>query len=163
MAEKKQLTTTELKKKYNRIAIITDIFQYVSMALPYLIVGIINWDKYFVEYSGVKISITFVLGMIVLGLTLYGTVNKKLKSTAWSLMLKLVILSIICFLLGSLITDLGFILLCGAVGLIGSAILSDVSKKYKEKRDFVGDAIKEAEKDVLKEQAKKEKELDAIR
>lgn len=95
----------------------TYLLQYLSMAAPYIAIGIINYDEYFVDYNGVKVSISFIMAMVVMGLTIYGTTNDKFKDTTWSLMIKFLILSFICFMLGSLISDLAMILLCGITPL----------------------------------------------
>jgi len=162
MAKKKKLTTNQLKNKYNNISKATGICRYISMIIPYVIICIVNWNEYFVEYSGVKVSISFIMAMVVLCLTLYGAVNEKFKDTAWSLMVKFLIIAFICFMLGRLITDLAIILLCGAGGLLGSGILDTISKNYAKKRDLVKDAMLEAKKEQLKEQAKEENDLGSI-
>lgn len=156
MAKKKTLTELQKKNKYSRISKMTYLLQYLSMAAPYIAIGIINYDEYFVDYNGVKVSISFIMAMVVMGLTIYGTTNDKFKDTTWSLMIKFLILSFICFMLGSLISDLAMILLCGAIGLAGTGTLNKVSKTYKAKADLIKEVQAEVQKEQIKEKLKKE-------
>lgn len=162
MAKKKTLTELQKKNKYNRISKMTYLLQYLSMAAPYIAIGIINYDEYFVDYNGVKVSISFIMAMVVMGLTIYGTTNDKFKDTTWSLMIKFLVLSFICFMLGSLISDLAMILLCGAIGLAGTGTLNKVSKTYKAKADLIKEVQKEVEKEKIKEKIKEESNIGSI-
>lgn len=156
MAKKKTLTELQKKNKYNRISKMTCLLQYLSMVSPYIAIGIINYDEYFVQYNGVKVSISFLLAMVVMGLTVYGTTNDKFKDTTWSLMIKFLVLSFICFMLGSLISDLALIFLCGAIGLAGTGTLNKVSQNYKKKADLIKEVQAEVQREQLKEKIKKE-------
>lgn len=163
---KKQKTTKQLKNKYNAIEKITYFCEYLSMAAPFVTIGIVNYDRYFVEYEGgTKMSISMVMALAVLGLTIWSTTKEKFKNTMLSLIIKMAILSFICFMMGQLITDLATILMFGVVGLIGSQGLDVLSKHYKKKKEQIVEATNEANKDELVEKVKaehKKKDIDAI-
>lgn len=159
---KKELTVTQKKNKYNRISKITYLSQYVAMAAPYIAIGIANYDKYFVEVDGTKMSISFAMALAVLGYTIWSTTNKKLENTLWPTVIKMFILAFICFLMGQLITDLGTIFLFGGIGMVGSETLNSVSKNYAKKRDLITEATEEAKKEMIKEEVKKEVNIGGI-
>lgn len=130
----------EIDKKYKRIrnsgyALMGA--KWVSILSPFIAIGIANYDEYFTEYNGVKMSIGCVLALAVMGIAIYNEAKDKNKKVSgivgWAVALAL------AYLLQSVLNDLVLILGCGLIGQmigagfeLGGKVQLEKAKLYKE-------------------------------
>ena len=130
----------EIDKKYKRIrnsgyALMGA--KWVSILSPFIAIGIANYDEYFAEYNGVKMSIGCVLALAVMGIAIYNEAKDKDKKISgivgWAVALAL------AYLLQSVLNDLVLILGCGLIGQmigagfeLGGKVQLEKAKLYKE-------------------------------
>ena len=79
--EKKKLTPTQQKRRYKALSQVCNWGQWVSLIAPFITIGLVNFNDYFVEYDGWKISIAGVLAAFVMGVIVFTIVNKKIKNS----------------------------------------------------------------------------------
>ena len=154
MAKKK--TIKQKKNKYRNLEYTFTGASYVSALSPFVAIGLANYDKYFVEYDGTKMSIAFVMALAMMGIALWGITKKKLENTLVSLMIKWTICAFIFTMLGQMITDLATIMWFGLAGLFGSYLCDEGSKRMKSKKERVVENMKKAEDQKDVEQYSKE-------
>lgn len=122
----KELTTKQLKNKCRVLSIILYILSYIALALPYLIILLVNRDKYFVEQNGITLSFGCIM-CIVIGFIVIKS-NVKILKGLWIL--------IICILAGfflqPLILDIEWIGLYGLIGYVVFMILNKFAKYYHD-------------------------------
>ena len=145
------------KKKYRALQWTTFIGEFVSVATPFVVIGIVNYEKYFIQYDGTKMSISFFMAMAVMGFAIWSITKKKLENSYITLLIGWAVMAFIFTMLGQMITDLAYIMWFGLIGLCGAYGLDLVSKHYKKKKDEISEAQKIANQDELVEQVKKEK------
>jgi FtsH-binding integral membrane protein len=116
--------------------------KWVSILSPYLIIGIVNFEEYFVESNGVKMSIGCVLAMIVAGISIANETkeNKKINGiVGWAIAFALAIF------FQAILQDLVLILGCGLAGQIVGAGFELGSNVQLEKADLYKKANIQAE------------------
>ena len=155
----KEKTPTQLKRKYRAIQYSTFLGEFVAAAAPFVTIAIVNYDKYFVEYSGVKMSISFFMALAVMGLAIFCIVKKKMENSYVSLIIGWATAAFIVTMLGELITDLSTIMWFGLIGIASAFGLDEVSKYAKKKKDKITAAQEEADKDDMVEAVKEEKKV----
>ena len=154
--EKRALTPSQRKKKYTILQWSTYVGEFVAFVLPFFIIGIVNYDKYFVEYSGTKMSIAFFLAMGVMGFGIWGITKKKIENTYIALIIKWVLFAFIFTMLGEIIKDIAAIMWFGLIGIAGAYGLDVTSEHFKKEKLLIKDAQEEAKKDNLVEEVKEE-------
>lgn len=154
--EKKQLTPTQQKKRYKALHYGCFAGEFVSTATPFVAIGIANYNKYFVEYSGTKVSISFFMAMAVMGFAIFSVSKKKFENSFISLLIMWAALAFSFTMLGSLITDLSTIMWFGLIGLTGAYGLDIAQKKALKKANEIQEGIDAAKQDEVKEAYKKE-------
>lgn len=157
MSEKKNKTPSQLKKRYRAIQWTTFISEFISIASPFIAIAIVNYDKYFVQYNGTKMSIAFAMALAVMGVAIWAVSKKKLENSFITLLIGWAVVAFIFTMLGEMITDLAVIMWFGLIGLAGAFGLDEVSKHYKKKKDNIIKAEQTANQDELVEQVKEEK------
>ena len=105
MARKKfnELTSVEKYKRLRNNGFAFLAAKWVSILTPYIVIGIANFDEYFTEYNGVKMSLGCTLAAIVAGIAIANETkeNKKINGiVGWAIAFAL------CFLLQSILNDL---------------------------------------------------------
>ena len=70
-------TVKSQKNKYAIIEYSCFVGEFVSVASPFVAIGIANYDKYFVQYDGTKMSIAFFMAMAVMGMAIFLISKKK--------------------------------------------------------------------------------------
>lgn len=156
MAKKKQRTTKQQAKHYGTLATTCFIAKFPVVFAPYIAIGIANYNKYFVEYNGTKMSISFVLALAVMGVAIYLISKKKLEGSFITLLIGWTLFAFIFTMLGQMISDIAMIMWFGLIGLVAAYGLDKVEDKLKVKKQKLVDAINEAEKDNTVEQVKQE-------
>ena len=153
----KERTPTQKLKRYKRISRLCFAGEFVSTATPFVALGIANYDKYFVQYNGTKMSIACFLAMAVMGLAIWLVAKKKFTNSFITLVLGWATFTIIFYLLGEIITDLAFIMACGLVGILGALGLDIGSKSALKKAEEVQKGIDKAKEEMIADEYKEEK------
>lgn len=149
--EKKQLTPTQQKKKYKAISLTCKFGQWGCLIAPFVTIGLINFNDYFVEYDGWKVSIAGILAAFVMGVVVFTVVNQKIKNSYGVLIIKVAIITAILFLLERLVYDLKYIMAFTLIGLFGALALEKTSEKLDDKADKIQEGIESAEKRMTEE------------
>lgn len=149
-------TPTELKKKYKRWSRVCFFSEFLSVATPFVAIGLINYDKYFIQYNGTKMSIAFFLALAVMGLAVWLVAKKKFENSFITLLIGWATITGIFYLMGEMISDIATIMLFGLIGLAGAYGLDLGSKALDKKAKFVDEAIQQAKKEDLTEAYKEE-------
>ena len=145
-------TPKKLKKKYTTIQYSCFALEFVSVAAPFIAIGIANYDKYFVQYDGTKMSISFIMALAVMGFAIWGITKKKLENSFATLLVGWATFAFIFQMMGQMITDLATIMWFGLIGLAGSYGLDEASKSMAKKKERVIKAMENAEDEKDKEQ-----------
>ena len=147
---KKEKTPTQLKNHYKRVQYGTFIGEFVSVFTPFVAIGIVNYDKYFVQYNGTKMSIACFLAFALMGIAIFLISKKKLENTYIGILIGWGVITFIFFLLGELITDMATIMLFGWFGLLGAEVLDVISKKANKKATDIQKGIDAANEELTK-------------
>ena len=147
--QKKQLTIKQQAKRYRNLKVGLKISEFLAFFAPFITIAIVNKDKYFVQYEGEKVSLGFILAMIVMGVGLVGVMTQKVKNTYLIFIVKWITFAAAFTFLGQVITDLAMIMWYGLIGLVGSFLLdlgaNAADKKYKDKLNSIQVAKKNKE------------------
>lgn len=157
MAKKnKKLTPTQRKNKYKRLSGLCLVGEFLSVMAPFITIGIVNFEKYFIEYNGTKMSIAAILGAAIMGLAIWLVASKKFENSFITLIIGWATVDGIFFLLGEIISDISVIMLFGLIGIIGAFGLDIAKAKLSDAADKIQLAIETAEKENLVEEYKQE-------
>ena len=120
MAKKKfkDLTPAEKYTRLNKQGYSLLALKWVSILSPYLIIGAVNFDEYFQEANGWKMSIGCILALIVAGIAIKNETKDNTRINGlvgWAVAFAL----ILCF--QSILQDLALIVGCGLIGQIVGA------------------------------------------
>ena len=168
MAEKKakkELSATQTKNKYRALQYTFTGCQFLSIIAPYVVIGAVNFDEYFVyNTEGWKVGTGGTIALALMGFACFAVGKKKDESNKYTngyLTLGLLWLAIgfLFFMLSSILGDMAMIMVCGSAGIFGALGLNLASENMKAKADLYKKAIEEANKDGIKnkvaEEAKK--------
>jgi len=165
MKEKKKLTTTQKKNRYRALSYLYHGAEYVSILSPYIILGGVNFDKWFVNNpESWKIGLGGALALAILGIATFLVSKKKEDSKVTdgyiSLILGWFAVAFIFLLLGSIMDQIAEIMFYGGIGLLGGFGLDMVSKSYKKKADLYKEVIAKVNKETLEDEVRKEVEAE---
>lgn len=116
--------------------------KWVSILSPYVVIGIVNFEDYFVEADGVKMSLGCILAAIVAGISIANETkeNKRISGlVGWAIAFAL------CIFFQALLNDLLLIIGCGFAGQLIGAGFEIGSKTELEKADIYKKANIQAE------------------
>ena len=147
--EKKKRTPTQLRKFYKRIQYGCFAGEFLSVFTPFAIIGIVNYQEYFIEYDGTKMSIACILAMALMGLATWLVASKKFTNSFITLIIGWATVTFIFFMLGQIINDIAIIMLYGLIGILGAYGLDIGSQTAKKKAEKVQEAIDQATKENL--------------
>ena len=144
MARKKfdELTPVEKYKRLRNQGYTCMAMKWLSILSPYLIIGIVNFEDYFIEADGVKMSLGCVLAAIVAGISIANETkeNKKINGiVGWAIAFALI------FFFQSLLQDLLLIVGCGFIGQLVGAGFQLGSEIQLEKANLYRNATIQAE------------------
>lgn len=148
---KKAKTPKQLKRKYKRLSNLCFASEFISVFAPYIAIGIVNYDKYFIQYNGTKISVGFVLAMIVMGVATFLVSKKKFSGSFITLIIGWAMVTGILFLIKELLSDICYIMLFGGIGILGAYGLDIGSKKLGKKAIKIQKGIDSAEEQIIKD------------
>jgi chromate transport protein ChrA len=121
MAKRKKFNELTSVEKYIRLrnqGYTCKAMKWISILSPYLVIGIVNFEDYFVEADGIKMSLGCVLAAIVAGISIANETkeNKKINGIVlWAIAFALI------FFFQAILQDLLLIVGCGFVGqLVGA-------------------------------------------
>lgn len=164
---KKELTPTQQKKRYQKIKWACFGGEFLSLITPFVAIGIVNYNKYFVEYNGTKMSLACMLAIALMGIAVWLVSAKKFKASFISLIIGWYAIAFIFFLLGTIINDIATIMFIGGTGIVGAYGLDIASnaadKKMKKIIDGIEAANQEMTKDAYKEEVKQAEEKKTIK
>lgn len=149
---KKQKTTKQKKKYYNNLGMLFEGCSYLSVLTPFFVIGIANYNEYFVEYDGTKVSIAFILAMAVMGFSIWGITKKKLENSFVVFIVKYMVIALIFTLLKQIMADISTIMWFGLIGLFVALGFNEGNKSMVKKRDRVKKSMEDAEDEANKQQ-----------
>lgn len=161
--EKQPRTIKQEEKHYRNIEWGCLSAEFFSAIAPFIAIGIVNYDKYFVEYDGVKTSFSFLLACALMGFAIYGITKKKLENTYIAFIIKWAIVATIATLLGQIINDIAQIMWFGLIGLVGAQGFEIGREKAEKKKLYYRDVFQEARKQNDVEQAKDEGKQEKVK
>ena len=160
--KKKPLTIKEQRRKCKRYQYGLFAGEYVSAALPYGIMAIVNREEWFVmNPDSWKIGLGGTIGLALLGISMFLITkkkdeNSKLTNGLVSMLIMWYAITFVFFLLAQVNMEIYKIMGYGGFGLIGALGLDVESKKFEKKADSLGKAMEQAETNLKTEQATKE-------
>ena len=166
------MTVEELKKKYRRWQYGTFFAEFISLIAPYIVLGAINFEDWFMQESGWKVGLGGVLGMALAAIALL-LVNKKQSddmkreagqnpSTAvvsyeWIvLILGWIMAIVIIFLIETILHQIVQIMIGGLIGILGACGFDIAHVELKKRANKLSDDIEQAKRELSREQAKQE-------
>lgn len=157
---KKQLTAKQKQTKYRALQYSTFVGEFVSIILPFVIMGAVNYEDWFVSESGWKVGLGGTLALALLGIAVLLVTKKKEDTSITSGYVALVVgwfaVAFIFVLLADIIEQIAMIMFFGGIGILGAFGLDMTSKNFKAKADLYKETIQKGKEDVLKEQVKQE-------
>ena len=158
--EKKQLTIKQKKTRYRVAQYSTFGGEFLSILTPFMVMGIVNYDEWFLNENGWKIGLGGSLALALLGLATFLVGKKKeddkITGGFISLVLGWFAVAFIFMLLADIMDQISTIMFFGGLGLLGAFGLDLTSKNFKQKADFYEEAIKKAQQDNIKNQYEEE-------
>lgn len=148
----KKNSIVQKKNHYRNLEKTFGFLKYPTVIAPFITIGIVNYDKYFVEYNGTKMSIAFIMALAVMGIAIWSITKKKLENSFATLLIGWATLAFIFQLMGQMILDLSTIMWFGLIGLGGAYGLDEASKSMAKKKERVIKAMENAEDEKDKEQ-----------
>ena len=166
------MTVEELKKKYRRWQYGAFFGEFISLLAPYIVLGAINFEDWFVQESGWKVGLGGILGMALAGMALM-LVNKKQSddmkreagqkvSTAvvsyeWIvLILGWVMAIVIITLIETILHQIVQIMIGGLIGILGACGFDIAHVELKKKANRLAEDLEQSNRELIREQAKKE-------
>ena len=164
---KKQLTTKQKKNRYRALQYTTFVSEFVSIIMPFVIMGAINAKEWFYQEEGWKVGLGGTLALALMGIAVFMITKKKEDEKITGGYITLIVgwfaVTFIFVLLASIMEQIANIMFFGGIGLLGAFGLDILSKNYKEKADTYVNIIKQAKEEMLKEEVKKEINNNEIR
>lgn len=118
MAKRKKFNELNSAEQYTRLrrqGYTFTALKWLSILSPYVVIGTINFNEYFVQSNGVKMSLGCILALIVAGISIKNETkeNKKINGiVGWAVAFALI------FFFQSILQDLLLIVGAGLVGQI---------------------------------------------
>lgn len=164
---KKPLTAKQKQNKYRALQYSTFVGEFVSIILPFVIMGAVNYEDWFVSESGWKVGLGGTLALALLGIAVLLVTRKKEDEKITSGYITLIIgwfaVAFIFVLLADIIEQIAMIMFFGGIGILGAFGLDMTSKNFKAKADLYKNAIAKAKTENLEDELKQEFKKDNIR
>lgn len=158
--KKKQRTLKQKKNHYRRLQYASKAGQYVAVATPFVVMGGINFNEWFMIEDGWKIGLggTLALGLMSIAVTLVSKNKEKTStiSTYITMILTWIAVAFILTLLSQIIQEVANLMFISASGLAGALGLEISRTKCQEKADRCKRNLEKASDDLDVEQAKEE-------
>lgn len=158
--KKKQLTTKQKQTKYRALQYTTFASEFVSIFLPFIVMGIVNAEEWFYNEEGWKVGLGGTLALALMGIAVFLVTKKKEDEKITSGYITLIVgwfaVAFIFMLLANILQQITTIMLFGGLGLLGAFGLDLTSKNFKKKADLYKETILKAKQEVLKEEVAQE-------
>lgn len=162
MAKKK--TSLQLLTRYRVLQYSTLLGEFISIATPFVVMGIVNFDDWFATEEGWKIGLGGVLALALMGIATFAVTKRKEDKSITSGYVSLVVgwfaTTFIFLLLSSIMEQITTIMFFGGMGLLGAFGLDVTSQKFKAKADLYKDIIQKTKQNLLKRSIEEEMEKD---
>ena len=157
---KKQLSAKQKQTKYRALQYSTFVAEFISILTPFIIMGAVNYEDWFISESGWKVGLGGTLALALLGIAVLLVTKKKEDEKITSGYITLVIgwfaVAFIFMLLASIMEQITTILFFGVIVILGAFGLDMTSNNFKSKADMYKETIQKANQDVLKRQVESE-------
>lgn len=157
---KKQLTVKQKQTRYRALQYTTFVSEFISILTPFIIMGAVNYEDWFVSENGWKVGLGGTLALALLGIAVLLVTKKKEDEKITSGYITLIVgwfaVAFIFVLLASIIEQIAMIMFFGGIGLLGAFGLDMTSKNFKAKADTYKNALNTANEKTLEEEAKEE-------
>lgn len=155
----KQLTTKQKIKKYRAIQWGTFAGQYVAIATPYVVLGIVHWDEWFTSNpDGYKVGIGGAIALALISVITLLVTNAKKEDMKINMYIPLILGwlmgATIMHLLGSIILEISELMYITATGLVGALGIDIVSSNAKKQKEHFMKSLSVANEELDKEQAR---------
>ena len=158
---KKKLTTKQKQNKYRALQYTAVGGMFASILTPFIVLGIANFQDWFVASDGYRIGLGATLGMAVVGIALALVAFKKEKESkvtdGWITFLVVwFAVAMIIKLCERIYSEIFGIMMWTGLGLAAAFGLDIFSKAEKKKADAYKEARKKVQQESIEEQARKE-------
>lgn len=163
---KKELTTKQKQTKYRALQYSTFAGEFVSILLPFVVMGAVNAEEWFYQEEGWKVGLGGTLALALMGIAVFAITKKrendqkegeKMTYGYIALILGWFACAFIFTLLASIMEQISMIMLFGGFGLLGAFGLDITSNNFKAKADMYKNAMKKVDTELLEEEIKEEK------
>ena len=154
-------TIKKKKNKYRKYQVISNVGEYAVLPIPFITLGIINKDEWFVDTNGWKIGVAGVLAILLLSVATFLVTKQQEKDSKLtdgyvSLMLGWIMTSIIFTLIADIAQDISNIMWVGATGIAAAFGLDIARNSFKTKADKYKQDLEQAQSELNKQQAMQE-------
>ena len=157
---KKSLTASQKQRRYRLVEKISIGGEFVSVGAPYLIMGAVNFDDWFVRTGGWKVALGGALGMAMMSIAVLaiakGKENKSKTGGYITLLLSWLAVATMFVLLREIMDQIAQIMYFGAIGIAGALGLEINSKNFKAKADLIQESRSNVTKEKYEEEIKQE-------
>ena len=162
MKAKNSVNTKDKERRYRVLQYTFFGGEFLSILAPFVTMGIINFDEWFMTEEGWKVGLGGTLALALLGLAVFLFTKKKEDNTITNGYITLILgwfaVTFIFMLLASLMEQISTIMFFGGLGLLGAFGLDLGSKDMKKKADLYKEVRAEVYHDTLKDDIKREVE-----
>lgn len=161
--EKKKLTTKQEQTKYRSLQYAAIGGAFASILAPFVILGGINFQDWFMSEGGYKVGIGATLGLAVAGVALFFITQKKEKelkvTDGWiTFMVCFLALTVAVKLIANIYDELFGIMIWTFVGIAHAFGFDMLSKAAKRRADAYKNARAKVQEETIEERAKREVE-----
>lgn len=160
--DKKQLTTVQKYVKARNLKYTFLGAKWMSIITPYIVIGAVNFEEYFTEVNGLKMSFGCMLACLVAGIAIFNETKKQENKQINGIMGWAIALAL-AWLFSSILNDLVMILAWGLVGQIigaGWQLAADNEKlKATNLKQLAYEVDSEREKARIRKEVYGESEL----
>lgn len=163
---KKELTAKQKQTKYRALQYTTFASEFVSILLPFIVMGAVNAEDWFYQEEGWKVGLGGTLALALMGIAVFAITKKrendqkegeKMTYGYIALILGWFAAAFIFMLLASIMEQITTIMLFGGFGLLGAFGLDITSNNFKAKADMYKNAMKKVDNELLEEEIKEER------
>lgn len=157
----KQTTVKQKQTKYRALQYLTLGGEYISIATPFVTLGIINKDTWFHSDNGFKTGIGFVLAcvlffIIVSSITFESEKLNNRKGKYIKVLIGTILSAIIFVLLSDIMSEIANILFVASFGIATALGLDITSESFKTQADTYKNAIARAKEKHIQDKAEQE-------
>lgn len=157
---KKELTAKQTQRKYRTYQWGCFGGEIVSILTPFVVLGAVNFDEWFVSEEGWKIGLGGTLALALLGIAIWLFTKKKEDKTITNGWITMIVgwfaIAFIMMLLKNILDQIAMIMLWGGLGILSAFGLDIASGTFKKKADAYKEAIDEVKRESVLDKARKQ-------